>query len=374
MRANKWRLTIAIAFVAGCSPPGESPQEAPAALQGVPADAVCGNGVREGTEQCDDGNTVNLDGCDSTCNFEQDHRVNSLTMQFGTDSDCSRDALGGAIASVAQSALQTSLTSGITDGSISILFKVLGLGDLSGTNGSTQVGLLNATPVSGAGYNGNSDLDWWYTADPTTVDTNRNPVQILTGAITNHLLLATGPSITLSLVLAGAAAHLTMTDVHLKAFTGSSSTPTASTGATPGHLASENLDPALTSFASSGGTSGTNKLCGNVTAESLSHVPAPPALIQGGSNACIEGYTANNSLLDMLVGGCRVRVIIFNVTAIKPTQPDTPGGDQFALTLGAGRKVSSCTDNGTATDLATCLASATYSSYFQFTSDRVIIK
>jgi hypothetical protein len=233
---------------------------------------------------------------------------------------------------------------------------------------------VNATPVAGTGYNGNKDLDWWYTVDPASIDANRNPLQLLTGTISSHLLTATGPSISLSLVLAGAVGHLTMTDVHLKAFTGSSSTPTASTGATPGHLAAENLDPALTSFDSSGGAAGTNKLCGNVTADSLAHVPAPPALIQGGSNACMEGYTAANSLLDMLVGGCKVKVIIFTVTAIKPTQPDTPGGDQFVLTAGDGKKIASCTRNGTPADLATCLTSSTYSSYFQFTSDRVIIK
>lgn len=32
--------------------------------------AVCGNDIREGTEECDDGNVVNGDGCSSTCTFE----------------------------------------------------------------------------------------------------------------------------------------------------------------------------------------------------------------------------------------------------------------------------------------------------------------
>jgi len=31
---------------------------------------ICGNGCIEGTEQCDDGNTTNLDGCDSNCQIE----------------------------------------------------------------------------------------------------------------------------------------------------------------------------------------------------------------------------------------------------------------------------------------------------------------
>ena len=32
--------------------------------------AVCGNGVREGAEECDDGNTTSGDGCSSTCTLE----------------------------------------------------------------------------------------------------------------------------------------------------------------------------------------------------------------------------------------------------------------------------------------------------------------
>src|SRR5262249_47880318 len=49
---------------------------------------VCGNGIREGTEQCDDGNNLNLDGCDSSCKFEQDQRIDAMAMQYGTDSFC----------------------------------------------------------------------------------------------------------------------------------------------------------------------------------------------------------------------------------------------------------------------------------------------
>ena len=32
--------------------------------------SVCGNGIKEGTEQCDDHNTANNDGCSSTCKLE----------------------------------------------------------------------------------------------------------------------------------------------------------------------------------------------------------------------------------------------------------------------------------------------------------------
>lgn len=31
------------------------------------ATSICGNAIKEGTEQCDDGNTNNNDGCSSSC-------------------------------------------------------------------------------------------------------------------------------------------------------------------------------------------------------------------------------------------------------------------------------------------------------------------
>jgi cysteine-rich repeat protein len=369
-------LAVTIALLGGCTGSVDQSEEAPASLQAAPRTDVCGDGVRTGQEQCDDGNTINLDGCDSTCKFEQDHRVNSLNMQFGTDADCSPNALGGAIAGPAQGSLQMSLSSGVADGSISIVWKSLGLTDLTGTNGTTQIGIMHATPVAGTGYNGNSDLDWWYTVDPASIDATRNPLHTLNGTIAAHKLTATGASISLVLVLAGSPGLLTMNNVRLLAFSGASSTaPTLSkSGTTPGHLAAEHLDPSLVSFGSTGGAAGTNKLCGNITAQSLARVPAPTALIAGGSNACNQGYTAANSLLDVLVGGCTVTVLFFPITAISATQPDTVGGDKFVLGAGANHAVSSCTRNGVATDLASCLSSASYSSYFQFTSDRVILK
>lgn len=32
--------------------------------------AVCGNGFKEASEECDDNNTSAGDGCDATCNYE----------------------------------------------------------------------------------------------------------------------------------------------------------------------------------------------------------------------------------------------------------------------------------------------------------------
>lgn len=42
---------------------------------------LCGNGEKEGTEQCDDGNTDNGDGCSSTCQIENLCMVNKVTCK-----------------------------------------------------------------------------------------------------------------------------------------------------------------------------------------------------------------------------------------------------------------------------------------------------
>ena len=138
---------------------------------------VCGDGKREGLEQCDDGQSppLNLDGCDSTCKFEQDHRANSVTLLYNPSTLCAtNNALGSAIASVAQGQLQTSLSNGVKDGSTTIMLKFAGLMDLTGTNQpNVQVGGLGGKVVAGPGYDGTKDLEWWCTTDPTSIDGSR---------------------------------------------------------------------------------------------------------------------------------------------------------------------------------------------------------
>lgn len=48
----------------GCNPLTEECDPPP------PGGQVCGNGIQEGIEECDDGNTVSGDGCDSNCKIE----------------------------------------------------------------------------------------------------------------------------------------------------------------------------------------------------------------------------------------------------------------------------------------------------------------
>lgn len=349
-----------------------------AALLGSALQAqVCGDAVREGTENCDDGNTNNLDGCSATCTFEQALRATSLEMQFATDADCTANAFGGAIKSFAQSQINNSLSAGVADGSISLLLQMLDLDDFLGVSDPTlQVGVLGGTAVTGAGYNGTSDLDWWYTADPSMLTGDGLAEDQLPASISAAVLDAGPGSIRLPILLAGSPATLALSSVRLKASIGSSSTPLTSNGNPPGHLASENLDPTLQTFFGTMGTgTGAPKMCGNISALSLSLVPAPAALLAG-PTACTQSYNVNNSFLDVLVGGCTV----LGFVAIAPTQPDqedpavAPAGDgpPYTLSANGSKQVAACRDHSNAVvPLGACLADAAYSSFFKFTADRV---
>lgn len=240
--------------------------------------AVCGNSKRETGEQCDDGNTTNLDGCSAKCQFEQDHRANSVQMIYDT-SICTHNALGGAMGSSAQSQIKTALDNGVKNGSTTLSFEFLSLTDLTGTSAaSMSIGGLTGKPVAaptGVTYDGTADLDWWYTTDSSVIDSSRMPTATLAGSIkAKHLAVGPG-TLNLILSLSSGPAPVKVTSATLNADIGGTSTPTASSsGNTPGHLATENLDPALVTFA----TMSNGQMCGNVSAHSLANVAAPAAI------------------------------------------------------------------------------------------------
>ncbi len=342
--------------------------------------AACGNGTREAGEQCDDHNTTNLDGCSSTCKFEQDMRANGIQMIYNT-SICAKNALGGAIGGAAQGQIKTSLDSGVKDGSTSLIFEFLNLSDLTGTSeaGPTfALGGLGGKPAvapTGKTYDGTADLDWWYTSDPAGIDAARLPTATLKGGIKAKALTAGPGTINLLLTLSAGPSAIKVTNSTIKGTIGATSKPTVSTGATPGHLATENVDPAILTFATMSG----GQMCGNVSALSLSKVPAPAAITGGGALNCAEKYTPANSLLDVVVGGCTV----FFIPAVRATQPDqvdagvtaVGAGGAYTLVAGAGKAITGCKDKSGATvDLAKCLDAAAYSASFTFTMDRVIAK
>ena len=111
--------------------------------------------------------------------FEQDQRVNSLTIQFGTDTFATANAFGSAFASaVAQVPMQDTVDGSVANGSTSWLLRMPGLTDLSGTNNSSfDVTIVDGTPRTPAGnpatYDGTDDLDWWY--DPVASGAHQLP-------------------------------------------------------------------------------------------------------------------------------------------------------------------------------------------------------
>ena len=307
-------------------------------------------------------------------------------MEFGTDTFCGHNALGGAIGSNAQSTLQTALTNSVNTGGTNVMFEFLQLTNLSGTNqAELQLGALSGTPVAAAAnqtYSGASDLDWWYTTAASSIDSSRTPLSKLAASINAKALTASG-TLNLSIALGGTTpSNLHMSGANVKATIGSANAPSmSSNGLTPGHLATENLDPTLTSFS----TMSNGALCGNISAASLATVPVPSALLPGGAGSCNENYTANNSLLDVLVSGCTHTVFIVTVTLVSKTPPDQfdPGvppagaGALYKLSASNGTThvVDTCKDmSGATVNLAACLTAAAYSSYLDFTSDRVIAK
>jgi cysteine-rich repeat protein len=334
---------------------------------------VCGDGVRSGKEQCDDGNTTNLDGCSSTCTFEQDQRANTINMGFNPPALCNnKNALGGAISFLAQGTLNTNLGNSVKSGGTSVLMKFLTLGDLTGKNEpNLLLGSFGGAPVAGAAYNGNSDADWWYTSSAGDLDGTRTPNSKATGSIVSLKLKASGAlDFSLSLGM-GTPSHVHMWSANMVATVGASNTPATSSGSTPGHLASEHLDPTLQSFASMSA----GELCGNITSGSLDSIPIPTLLATGGSFACSQNYPLTASLLDVLVGGCGGNGFVTSTQpdAVDPSVSITGTGPyHFTMT---GTDVLGCADtNNVTVNFQTCLTALSYSSDFTFTTDRVIAK
>jgi cysteine-rich repeat protein len=346
--------------------------------------ASCGNGILEGNEECDDGNNLNFDGCNASCHVEQSQRFTSMQMQFSTDGVCAANALGGAIVlSYAQTQLQTGLTNGVNSGSISILLTLVGATDSPGTNQSgLVVGVLGGAPEQPAGspsYNGSSDLDWWYLPDSASVNASGEPTAKLAANASGGVLSAGPGSFTLPLTIGAGVTQLGMSAATLHALIGSNSAPTESTtGLPPGYLPSQHLSPNFRSVETTGSTdvSQAGTLCGNVSAASLATALLPSSVTQGCTSPT---YTASNTILDLIIGGCS----FFGVTAVTATQPDKVDSSQpiagagapYTLSASSGVTVDTCKDkSGAKVNLDKCLAAATYSSYFKFATDRVLIR
>lgn len=322
----------------------------------------CGNGVRDQGEQCDDGNKKNLDGCNSKCQFEQIHRLNTIDMQFNTDSFCSSNAIGSAIKSVAQSQIKDAVTAAVGDGSISILLQASNATDPTGVNGTLSLASYVGAPVNASTLG----LDSVFTASKSSLNPDLTPLVSMNASSTSSALSAGPGNVAFSLALGGPPVDVSLSNAKMKATVGAATAP-------GGHAAAEHLDPALKTFA----TLTNGQMCGDISAASLAAVPVPEQLTSG-STSCSQGYTSANSMLDVIVGGCKV----FIITALGATQPDKQSATSPAAGAGApykltttGTKVTGCKDKGgAAVNLDACLKSAAFSAAFKFSSQRVAVR
>ena len=332
---------------------------------------VCGNGIREGFEQCDDGNTTNLDGCDATCQFEQNQRFTTLQQLAAPDSTCTANVLGSALNPSALPLLNSSMNGAIANGTLNAGFQLV-LGDLAGQNGQVLLGNLTGTPVAapaGVNYSGANDLDWWYTTASTSINAGRVPLEQLNGSVASGALTASGTE-TLPLGLLNFAPLSATVTMH--GTIGASNPPTVSSGGPPGHLAGEHLDPMLTSFASMHG-----ELCVTLPASSLATTPIASEFTSGPTQC---QNPIGSTMLDLIVDGCSTTGFGQAITA-QPT-PDQipllgalPGLPPYKFGTDATGHVSSCTDAvGVPMPLPICLNVLGYSSAYTFTADRVIFK
>jgi cysteine-rich repeat protein len=369
MRFSRVMALVAPAFVvSACAAASDDDLGVLESRQDV---TLCGNGVRDPGEQCDDGARNGHDGCSATCQFEQVHRIDTIKMLFAPDAFCTSNALGSAVKSSAQGQMQDAVSNAVADGRISVFLRTDGLEDLTGQNDpSLSIASFVGDPVAGAAMG----LDSWYTVRRSSLDENGAPQASLAGAITGGKLAAGPGNLAFALSMGTSLATLRLSATKVRAAIGASSAPTASTGASPGLTASTNVDPALKSFA----TTTNGQLCGNVSAGSLAAIPVPPELA-GGSVSCAQGYTTSNSMLDVIVGGCRVVI----VTALAATQPDKAdpeapvmgAGAPYTFQVGAAKKVTGCKDkSGASVALDGCLKAAAYSTGFQFTTKRVVLR
>jgi cysteine-rich repeat protein len=316
--------------------------------------AVCGNGVLEPGEQCDDGNLFDLDGCDSQCKYEVVGRLGAITISnTAGPAFCvhTGNALGTkALQALAVNQFNSSLMTSINGGVLNALTQFLGLSDLTGKNATGfSIGIVDGTidPAKGAWPAGPAPEDWHFFADPAGINMGL-PTSQLTNAVSTNGAITAGPNtVQLTLNLGQGPVPLTLNNAKISG--------TVTTASVPGDLpANLKLQAGLMVLDGVTATGNGQGLCGDVTVGSLSKVPAPMMLVGG---LCTQGYTATNSLLDVLVSGCTTIL----GAVVSPTQPDVAGNGMAVtpLTAGAGHVVTVPPGDNDA-----------YSSYLQFTALR----
>jgi hypothetical protein len=359
----------------GSSSSGSSPGNAPAGNSGSsnPASGSSGSSGSS-TSSSSSGATTASSTCSSNCNFEEDQRADSLTLQSGVDGICLRNAFGNrAITAAAVEQLNPQIVNGIKGGGISLLLAMPGIKDLSGANDPNfKLGVLWGSPAQAPGgtvYDGSDDLDWWYTPNPQAVGANRVPLYQLNANMTNKALVAGPGVVLLPIIFGGPVTTLRISNAIIHASVGATSVPLVSKNqGPPGHVPAEKLNPSLTSFNSMTDCA----ICGIVSAAALAPMPVPLPMVDSGPSHCTQNYNTQNSPLDVIVGGCTL--LGGFIVSVNPTQPDTldptanPAGATtvYHLTPEASTHIVNCG--------ATCMNADAYTIYFKLTTDRVIIK
>jgi cysteine-rich repeat protein len=337
--------------------------------------AGCGDGVLNAGEDCDDGNHLNLDGCDSMCRYEAFARLTTLRISTAAaPAACAhtRNQLGAhALTNTAvngafgQPGLNSTLDTDVSNGTLNVLLQALGLVDLNGVNDPTfQLGVMSGVPDPAAGTwpAAGNPIDWRFYVDHNGVDTMGLPTAQMPASITARALTSGPSTIIVPLALGGAPSNLTLFNTHA---IGTVQMATAH----PTYPAS--LRATLTAFNTINGNTAGQGLCGDISVGSLAQIPVPQLLTMGLTN-CTQGYTycgtgmpvspTCNSLLDVLVSGCNVSIIGALVNATQPDVNATGGTTGIVnLTVSAtGHHVTNVAAN----------MNEAYSSFFTFTANR----
>jgi cysteine-rich repeat protein len=338
-----------------------------AALTSAPAVAqVCGNGIVEPPEECDDGAAFRLDGCAPDCTYEHVQRMTALALGDGPGpSSCTpaTNAFGSAFSSAGLTALNAQLATVISDQTLNQLLQIVALDDPAGVDDpDLAVGFLGSAfdargPAPG--------LDAWYIAEPVFLDPDDLPAVSLPGSVLARELSA-GPGRVEIRFLEGL---ITARDARISAVVGSLTGPP---GPPPDQLA-----PGFAAFESLAADDGNHGMCGNLTVASLALVPLPAEFAAGGSAECSSlcpgsrDYTwcgagnpvgpGCNSLLDLMVGGCAF-VPPLCIGIVTPTQPDVGTGGQPPVVLVA---------DPTSGKVTVVEPEDAYSTWFEFASQRV---
>jgi cysteine-rich repeat protein len=299
---------------------------APAAAQ------VCGNGIIESGEECDDGADFRLDGCSAECTYEHVQRMIQIELVDGmSPATCTpnTNAFGRAFTPTGLAAINSLVSAGIADGSIDSLLQVLSLDDPAAvTDPALDVGVLSAQPdLRGGG----ATLDSWHVASPEALDADDLPVIQLPGSVASRSLTA-GPT---RIEIDFFGGTLTVRDSWITAIVD----PQVSLPAPP----PDQLAAGFQSFEALTADDGQHGLCGNTTVGTLALLPIPEELGAGGMGECSsscpdsgsyvwcgEGNPVGpdcNSLLDVLVSGCAVSPPLC-IGLADPTQPDVGTGGQ----------------------------------------------